>query len=347
MAFWRNKDKVDVRRAGSVEAALRRSLRAAVAEDWETAETWLERVVEADTDDLDAYHALARLFRQRGDIGRAIRMHQNLLLRADLGRAQKTDARLELARDFDAGGFTERAAAGYEEVLNEQPRNAEALERRLALCLELREYTRGLALVKRYRRVDRDEAATRERSLLLAMARAQADEGDADAARGTLKRCLRRHKTCAEAWSRLGDLEAEKGRDAKAIDAWRRAVEFDASLAKTLLPRIEAGHAARKKPADFERFLQQRLEAQPGDAAVHVALARTLKARGDGAKAIEVLARAIESVPSAVSLRVELGRQLLEAGQESEALKAYAGLLDALDRDELVSPSSATGGDAS
>ena len=336
MALGRNKPTVDTRRAGSVEAAFRRSLRAAVAGDWETAETWLERIVEADTSDLDAYHALARLYRERGDIGRAIRMHQNLLLRADLGRTQKAAARLELARDFDAGGFAERAAAGYEEVLGEQPRNAEALERRLALCLALREYDRGLALVKRYRRVDRDEAGRVERSLLLAMARAQADEGDADAARGTLKRCLRRDKTCAEAWSRLGELEAEKGRDAKAIDAWRRAVEAEPGRAGELLPRIEAGYSARKKPAEYEKFLRARLEVRPADAALHVALSRALKARGEAAEAIEVLARAIESVPSAVSLRVELGRQLLEAGQEREAQKAYSALLDALDQHVLA-----------
>lgn len=347
MALGRNKDTVDARRAGSVEAAFRRSLRAAVAGDWAAAETWLERIVEADSADLDAYHALARLYREQGEIGRAIRMHQNLLLRPELGRAEKAEARLELARDFETGGFAERAAAGYEEVLEEQPRHAEALARRIELCLTMGEYERGLALVKRYRRVDRDEAAAQERALLLGWARARHDEGDADGARSALKKCLRRDKTCAEAWARLGELEAEKGRDARAIDAWRRAVEADPTLAEALLPRIEAGHAARKKPAEYEKFLRAQLETRPGDAALHVALARMLKARGDGNEAIEVLARAIESVPSAVSLRVELGRQLIETGQESEALKAYAGLLDALDQGVLQPPGSREEGDRS
>ena len=347
MALGRNKDAVDARRAGSVEAAFRRSLRAAVAGDWAAAETWLERIVEADSADLDAYHALARLYRQQGAIGRAIRMHQNLLLRPELGRGEKAEARLELARDFEAGGFAERAAAGYEEVLDEQPRHAEALARRIALCLTMREYERGLALVKRYRRVDRAEAGARERALLLARARAQHEEGDADGARSTLKKCLRRDKTCAEAWARLGELEAEKGRDARAIDAWRRAVEADPTLAEALLPRIEAGYAARKKPAEFEKFLRARLEARPGDAALHVALARMLKARGQGGEAIEVLARAVEAVPSAPSLRVELGRELIDAGHESEALKAYAGLLDALDQGLLAPTRSHEEGEAS
>ena len=128
MAIGRRRPVVDPRKAGSVEAALRRALRAAVGGDRPSAETWLERIVEADSADLDAYHALARLYREQGDIGRAIRMHQNLLLRAGLSKAEKNEALLELARDFDDGGFSERAIASYEEVLDAQPREAEALE---------------------------------------------------------------------------------------------------------------------------------------------------------------------------------------------------------------------------
>lgn len=336
MALGRKRDRVDARSRASVDAAFRRSLRAAVAQDWRAAETWLERIVESDSTDLDAYLALARLYREQGEVGRAIRMHQNLLLRPGLDRALGREVRLELARDFDTGGFAERAAAGYEEVLDEEPRRAEALERRVLLSLELRDYARGLTLVKRWRRFDKDAAGRAEVELLLAQAQAQNDAGDADAARASLKKCLRRDKTCAEAWARLGELEAEKGRDGRAIDAWRKAIDADGRFASALLPRVEAGFAARKKPAEFEKYVRGLIETRPGDAAAHLALARTLKARGDVADGIEVLARAVEASPDAAELRVELGRQLLDAGLEREAQKAYVGLLDAIDRGALV-----------
>ena len=334
MALGRKRSPVDAGKAGSVEAALRRSLRAAVTHDWEQAETWLERIVEADSTDLDAYHALARLYRQQGAIGRAIRMHQNLLLRANLGRAEKRDARLELARDFDAGGFSERAAAGYEEVLDEAPKHPEALGRLVALCLENRAYARGLALVKRLRRIDRISADSLELALLLAQADAQIDVGDAEAARSTLKRCLRRYKDCGEAWSRLGVLEAEKGRDARAIDAWRRAVVAAPELTASLLPKIEAGFAARKKPQDYEKLLRALASDRPADAAVRIAISRLHLSRDDEKAAVEELSRAVEVAPDSVELRVALGRQMIESGQESEALKTYASLLDALEHEQ-------------
>ena len=332
MAIGRKQTTVDARKPGSVEAALRRSLRAAVAGDWSAAETWLERIVQVDSTDLDAYHALARLYRSQGAIDRAIRMHQNVLLRRELGRKERAEALLELARDFDAGGFGERAAAGYEEVLDAQPRNREALRRLVVLLREQRAYDRALALVKRLRRLDREAADAAELETLVSLARSQMDEGDADAARSTLKRCLRRHKTSGLAWSMLGDLEAERGRDARAINAWRRALAAEFSMAETLLPKIEAGFAARGKASAYEDLLRSTLEAQPSASAPQIALARSLRSRGQTREAIEELSRAVERTPNGVALHVELGRQVLEAEEVGEIQKAYAGLLDALER---------------
>ena len=322
---------MDPRKAGSVEAALRRALKAAVASDWPTAETWLERIVEADSADLDAYHALARLYREQGTIGRALRMHQNLLLRGDLDQNQRNEALLELARDFDVGGFGERAAAGYEAVRDVLPRHQESLTRLVALLHGLREFPRALALIRRLRRLDRETADTAEIEILLSQAQAQTEEGNPEAARTSLKRCLRRDKTCGSAWAMLGELEVERGKDAKALDAWRRGALADPKAAADLYPKLAAGYSARGKPQDFEKLLRGILEDRPGDHAARIALARVLSGRGETSQAIEELSRAVEVAPTDTGLRIELGRQLLEGASETEALKAYASLLDALD----------------
>ena len=313
-------------------AAWRRSLRAAVAEDWASAETWLERVVEADSSDLDAYHALARLYRRQGAIGRAIRMHQNLLLRSELPKKVRAEALLELARDFEEGGFTERASAAYEEFLDAQPRHVEALEHLIPLLQELREYARALALCRRLRRREPSAADRLEVRLLLAIARARADEGDHDASRQALKRCLRRDKNCASAYALLGHLEAERGKTTRAVDAWKRAVMADPLLARELYPKLDAGFAAKGKTGDFEAFMREILSTRPRDGFARIALARALGSRGESIAAIEELARSIEVSPKELSLHAELGRQLLSANQDSEALNAYAELVDQIER---------------
>ncbi len=321
------------RRPGSskpaeIEQAWKRSLRAAVAGDWSAAETWLERIVESNSDDLDAYHALARLYRKQGAIGRALRMHQNLLLRPELDRETRTEALTELALDFEAGGYKERAVATYEEILDSSPRDGVVLERLVSLLHDLGEYPRALALVRRLRRRDRPTGARLEVEILLSQAEALRDVGNHDQARQAIKRCLRRDKTCGPAWSLLGELEAERGKTAKALAAWTRGASVDPSVATALYPKIAASFAARNKSAQFDEYLVSILEDRPSDHAARIALARARASRGETIPVIEELARAIEVAPDELRLRTELGRLLLSTGQDAEALKAYASLLD-------------------
>ena len=315
-----------------IEQAWRRSLRAAVARDWQAAETWLERIVEADSQDLDAYLALARLYREQGAIGRALRMHQNLLLRSELTTAERAEALSELARDFETGGYRERAAASYEELLNLQPRNALVLERLVGLLHALNEFPRALALARRLRRRDREAGIRHEVEILLTRARVQREAGDHDGALKSIKRCLKRDKACALAWLALGDLAAERGKTSNALAAWKRGALVDSAEASTFYPKLAATFAARGKPEEFDAFLIKLLETRPQDHAARVALARARAARGASTLAIEDLARAIEVAPEDLGLRSELGRQLIASGQESEALKAYAELLGVVER---------------
>src|SRR5690606_26718184 len=107
--------------------AVRRALVAVLDGDLERAEALLAGVVQRDSQELDVYLALARLFRQRGEIGRAIHVHQSLLLRPDVGGEARFAALVGLADDFRAGGFLRRAIAAYEEVLAERPDHLGAL----------------------------------------------------------------------------------------------------------------------------------------------------------------------------------------------------------------------------
>lgn len=315
-----------------IARAWRRSLRASIDGDWQAAETWLERIVEADSEDLDAVHALANLYRHHGDVGRSLRMHQNLLLRGDLSRKERAEALLELARDFEFGGYKERAAATYEEILGTQPRNPEVLERLVSLLHDLREFPRARELVRRLRRRDRELGDRLESQLHLSQAQTYWQEGDHGAARRAIKRCLRRDKACGLAWSILGELEAERGKTSKALAAWKRGAEIDESVASMLFPKIAASFAARAKPREFDTYLSRIIEDRPSDPAPRIALARAQASRGDSGAALETLARAIELAPEHSGLRAELGRQLIASGQDAEALKAYADLVDALDR---------------
>ena len=66
-------------------------------------------LLQVDTDTIDTHLALGNLFRQRGEVDRAIRIHQNLVARCLDSTEQQNLSMLELARDFIAAGLLDRA----------------------------------------------------------------------------------------------------------------------------------------------------------------------------------------------------------------------------------------------
>ncbi len=66
-------------------------------------------VVKVDPQTIELHFALGSMFRRRGEVERAIRMHQNLVERPDLAQDQKLLALFELAQDYLKAGLLDRA----------------------------------------------------------------------------------------------------------------------------------------------------------------------------------------------------------------------------------------------
>ena len=65
--------------------------------------------LEVNSETLETHVAMGNLLRKRGEVDRAIRVHQNLLARPSLPRSQVHLAHLELARDYISAGLLDRA----------------------------------------------------------------------------------------------------------------------------------------------------------------------------------------------------------------------------------------------
>jgi lipopolysaccharide biosynthesis regulator YciM len=315
-----------------VEAAVRKALRCVLEGDLDAAEELLSRAVRIDSDQIDAYLSLARLYRLRGEIGRAIRVHQNILLRTDIRPEQRDEALLGLAGDFRKGGFLQRSIAAYEEVLARDPRNRSALRALIRLRADVRDHRRAVELQRQLARAEGREARSEEARLLVEMSDAAHAEGRSDEARRVLRRALRRDPRCVDAWIQLGALEAERGRSKRALAAWQKVPELDRRVGPEVYPRLEATYAALGRAREFEDYLRQLLEARPGDVDARLALARALSARGDTNSAIAEVGGVLERDSENLEAHAVLSRVLLEAGREAEAVKELGELVDLLER---------------
>lgn len=323
----------------SADALLRDALLAVLARDLERAESLLAEAVRRDAKSVEPYLALGRLYRMRGEIGRAIRIDQNLLLRSDLSREQTLAALEDLAQDFKEGGFLQRAVASYEEVLARDARHRGALRALVSLLASVRDFPRALEMARRLARVSRPgEAAgvSDEADLWVESARAAQAEGRSTDARRAARRALRRDPRRVSAWVVLGEIEAERGRTRAALAAWAKVPALDRHSGPLVYTRLEATYAALDQARGFEDFLAGLLAERPDDPHARFALARALAARGEIEEAIAMLRGLLARDPDDLAVRGALGRLLLAEQRETEALKEYAELLDVLERHGML-----------
>jgi lipopolysaccharide biosynthesis regulator YciM len=319
-----------------VDAMLRSALLATLDRDFDLAEDLLSRAVRADSSGVESFVALGRLFRMRGEVGRAIRIHQNLLLRSDLAAAQRLEVLGDLAADFRQGGFLRRSIASYEEILSRDPKHRGALGALVRLLADVREFPRAIEVARKLARLTGEKNSAAEVELYVEMALAARDEGRNDDARKAVKRAIRKNHSCVHAWIVLGELEAERGRDKAALAAWERVPQIDRHSGPLVYPQLEAAYAALGRARDFETQLRGILEQHPDDRGARLALARTLAARGEIDEGVAELRSILGGEPDDLESRAALGRMLLAEGRDSEACAVLAELVDALDRRGLL-----------
>ncbi|MGE4609766.1 MAG: tetratricopeptide repeat protein [Myxococcota bacterium] len=326
-----------------VDSALRAALLAVLDRDHDRAEELLAAAVRFDPDDIDLYLALARLYRVRGETGRAIRVHQNLLLRGDLSPERRATLLCDLGADFVQGGYLRRAIASYDEVIASDKRHIPALRALVRLLPQVHELPRALELVGRLTRLDPgDTGVSTEAELYVKMAEAALAEENVDAARKAAKKALRKDKGSAAAWVVLGSIESARGRSKAALAAWSRVPSLDRSYGPLVYPLLYSTYAALDRPREFEALLEKLLKDQPDDAEARRTLAKLLIARDEIDSAVIQFRTLLEQDENDLQARAELGRLLvsqLEAGARLvgvDVTDEHTALIDALSRIGLI-----------
>jgi lipopolysaccharide biosynthesis regulator YciM len=310
-------------------ADLRQALHLVLAGDLAGAERRLADAAREDSSMVDVYLALANLLRTGGDIGRAIQIHQNLLLRPELPEDLKREALLGLALDFRVGGFLQRAAAAFEDVLEVDPGNLHALRELERLRVDAGDWE---AAIRSRRRIGRADPRTPQilAHLWAGLGRARLQEGREADARRAFRRALSQDRACAQAYLALGDMAMRQGKPRKAIGLWRRTLDLHPAIGLLAYPRLWESYSAVGELAPLEEILAERLEAEPGDHEAAVWLARVRLSQGRADEGVAVLRRSISRDAGFLGGYVEIGRILLTEHREVEALKAFEEMVDRL-----------------
>ncbi len=186
---------------------------------------------------VDVYMALGEMFRAKGEIGRAVRIHQNILARPDLSGELHLQAHLALGKDFQAGGLLDRALRQYEKALAMQSDHTDALEASLRIREQSHEWVEAEALLSRLEKIQGDSLHLHRAYLFAEMADAHFP-ADIEKAEACARRALELDAACAHAHIVLVRIHLQQGDFSRVEKALKRMREKASEHLHLLIPAM-------------------------------------------------------------------------------------------------------------
>jgi lipopolysaccharide assembly protein B len=266
----------------------------------------LGAAAESAGDPLEIHLILGNLYREKGQVGRAIQEHQTLLQRPHLRKLEHANVLLCLGLDYRHGGFVDRALEAFSEVLRLDPDNRYALSNLEKLHEEQHQWTEAYTM--RQKQAARDAAAHQPRHQQI-LAFLENEIGLDALKRRELPEAARRFEAAialdsknAPGYLNLGDVLLLQGDATAAGAAWERLVETSPERAYLAFSRLEHAYAQQGDAARFPALCRRIIADNPQDWRARLAMARHLTAHGSAPDALELLFEALVINPHALAL---------------------------------------------
>jgi lipopolysaccharide biosynthesis regulator YciM len=230
-------------------------------------EAFLE-VAKMDPDTLELHFALGALFRRRGELDRAIRIHQNMVDRAALSQEHRMKALYALGEDFLKAGLLDRAESVFGR-LETGVHALDSLRNILEIQVLTKDWSAAIATASRLEKLGCSTQNSDTAHYYCELALAAMLKDDRDAARIELDHAVQENKRSARAWMLLGDLEAKAGADEAAITAWRRLEEVNPAYLPIVAERLTQAYGRCGQQDVAIDLLKAYLERRPSPDLLH------------------------------------------------------------------------------
>jgi lipopolysaccharide biosynthesis regulator YciM len=196
------------------------------------------KLMDANADTIETHFALGSLYRRRGEVERAIRIHQNLLARDALAPEHREQALLALAQDYLRAGLLDRAEGLFQQV-SEVPRlRVSALDALRLVYERQHDWQQALAVYKQLARMKAAPPPVVAAHYLCELATIAIERGDTKEAR----QLLREARAEATPFPRAAVLRAQIAeRDSQpslAVRLLRQALTESPELLQDELPHL-------------------------------------------------------------------------------------------------------------
>ena len=274
-------------------------------------------VVKVDPQTVELHFALGSLFRRRGEVDRAIRMHLNLVERADLEESKKQQALFELAQDYLKAGILDRAEEAFHN-LHGTTYEKEALEFLLEIYQKEKDWLKAIDIGQRLATLTGESRGKLAAFFFCELAAGELAHKQIESAVVHLEQALHVNPNGVRANIMLGDIESAAGHIQSAIEIWKQVEQQDAQYIPLVAERLLQAYRQSGDESAGVALLHNYLQKYPSLDLMNVLFGAVVLR--DGAEAAYQLVRnELKRNPSLLGLDKLLEAQLLGYNGERRA----------------------------
>jgi lipopolysaccharide biosynthesis regulator YciM len=292
----------------------------------------LSRAASLDADALEVHMILGNLYREKGQVGKAITIHQHLLQRPKLSKLEHAYVLLCLGLDYKRGGFVDRALEAFNEVMRLDPKNEYALLNLQKLHEEQHQWTEAYDTRQRLSKLADIDARPHNQAILAFLENEIGLEAmrrkDYREARRRFNSAIDVDPRAVPAYLNLGDVSVAEGNERDAAVIWEKVVEVAPDRAYLAFDRLEALAIRTGNPDRFPRLCRRLIEDNPQDWRARLALSRHLAGSGQPREALDLLFAALVQNPHALTIHQAIWRALGELHHPASLVDRYGELTE-------------------
>jgi lipopolysaccharide biosynthesis regulator YciM len=286
------------------------------------------RMVEVDSETVEVYLSLGSLFRSKGEVGRAIRIHQSIIVRPALEKRIKVQAYFDLGLDYQKAGLFDSAIETFKTVVQLDPRHLKAYQHLEKIYEDERSWGEAFKIQNQIQKLTRSKDTMVLAHLQTEMAKSLQQEGKTEEAVRAYNKAVQIDPRCVDAHLHLGDLYHQQKKYEKAIKIWEGVAERTPQYAFLTYKRLENSYFEMGHYDEMEKVYQHNIARHPEDVQTRLVLGDYFLRKNNLKEGINEFQEALQIRPNCIEAHQKLAEAYLARGMSDKVKEELTTLVD-------------------
>ena len=288
----------------------------------------LSQAAEQDPEAVEVKIVLGNLYREKGQVERAISIHNSVQGSQGISPSERNLAMFCLGLDYKSAGFVDRAIEIFEQLIESDPSDEGALLNLIRLYQEVGQLDKAYRLQLDLNRLLRSDDRSPLAFLEVQMGKKLLDRDELEGAERRFQRAIDIEHRAYPAYLYYGDLQLKRGNTEKAVEMWEQLIRTSYKRAHLAFERLERAYAELGRKDAMEAILREVMEKNRYDWRSRMYLAQIFAKSGDADASFKLFREAVELNPHSLAVHQKVWKLLSDKEFDDAMLRDYMQLTE-------------------